>query len=159
MALTVKQLKTFIHPTLLEQFEDIIEIVENKEIIKDNETLVSSVEIAIKNYNSLVSNKPEDAIVRFDSETYQVKIALIHIYDYVLHDTAMLHSLALSGMSLSEDQVFQHYLALKEMEQKEVNEMRKEFLDEVKAKEDDTNYNGVMLYHRYGSRSNGRYIP
>lgn len=159
MALTVDVLKTFMHETILEVFPDGETVVDGETVKTNNTTLENAVKVAIQNYNNLTSKLPANAVVRFDSESYQLKLALIHVYNYILQDNATLHSLSLSSMSLSENQVFEHYLALRNAEQEEVNAMKKELLDEIKDKEEDAKYNGVMLYHRYGNRSSGRRLP
>lgn len=159
MGLTVETLKSFMHSTLLETFPDTTEVIDGRETTKANATLTSAVLVANQNYNTLVSDKPTRAIVRFDALSYQIKIALIFIYEYIMQDSALLHSLSLSSMSLSENQVFEHYLALRSAEQSEVDAMRKEFLEEVKDKEDDEKYHGIKLYHRYGTMANGRQLP
>ena len=158
--LTVETFKTFIHGTLLEQFPDIetttTETVdgEEKEVTTTtpNPTLVSAVDVANQSYNTLTSNIPKKAIVRFDSQTFQVKTALCHVYEYVLQDHAILHSLSLQTMSLSENQVFDNYFQLLKAEREELADMRKELLEEIDDKEEDSKNLGVMLYHRYPRR-------
>ncbi len=156
---TVETLKAFMHTSLLENFPDTTTENEDGSItVNDNATLSNAVRVANLNYNSLTGEKPKDAVIRFDNETYCLKVALIHIYDYVLHDNALLHNISISNMGISEQQVFEHFLSLKEMEQKDVNEMREQFLEEVKDKEVNSKYAPVMLHHVYGRRLNGNYF-
>lgn len=162
--LTVDVFKTFINATLLDQFPDVETKVPSEdgttEEVKTepNSTLKSAVQVANQSYNSLTSNLPSRAVVRFDSLTYQVKSALCHVYEFVLQDHATLHALSLQTMSLSENQVFDNYYKLLEAEREELADMRKELLDEIADKEEDSKNLGVMLYHRYPQRpfSNGR---
>ena len=164
--MTVEVFKTFLHNTLLEVFPDVevqvdvtdefgnVVVVDSGNImtkveVRDNATLNSAVTIANQSYSALISNKPAKAVVRFDAQTFQLKTALCHVYEYVLQDDAILHALSLQTMSLSENQVFDNYYRLLQMEREDLEKMRKEFLDEVKDKEDDSKNLGVMLYHRY----------
>lgn len=155
--MTVETLKAFLHSTVLEVFPD-SEVEDTDEdgnsIVKkeNNATLQAAVENANQAYSALVSNKPKKAVVRFDSQTFQLKTALCHIYKFILQDDATLHALSLETMSLSEEQVFDNYFRLLELEKEELEAMRKEFLDEIKDKEEDVKNQGVMLYHRYPAR-------
>lgn len=74
----------------------------------------------------------------------------------MLQDHALLHALSLQTMSLSENQVFDNYYQLLKAEREELEEMRKEALDEIKDKEDDVKNMGVMLYHRFPRNPRGR---
>ena len=154
--MTVDVLKNFINPTLLEQFPDgekrvPSEIEGEPDIVttEPNATLKSAVEVANQSYSALTARMPAKAVVRFDSHSFQLKTALCFIYEYVLQDHALLHALSLQTMSLSENQVFDNYYQLLKAEREELEEMRKEALDEIKDKEDDVKNMGVMLYHRF----------
>ena len=143
--LDVNMFKNFLHDTLLEQFPD-----ENG---NPNKTLVSAVEVAIQEFNALTAMIPNRAIVRFDSDTFQLRVALCYVYEYVLQDHAILHALSLQTMSLSENQVFDNYFRLLQMEKEEIEKMKKQLLDEIKDKEDDNKRYGVLLYHRFPRRN------
>lgn len=161
--MTVEDFKPFINAILLEQFPDVETTVpgenegdlETKET-KNNPTLEAAVSIANQSYSALVSKVPAKAVVRFDSLTFQVKTALCHIYENVLQDKAILHALSLSSMSLSENQVFDNYYRLLQAEREELAKMRKELLDEIDKKDEDSKNLGVMLYHRYPQHRKGR---
>lgn len=159
MSFTVDVLKTFMHNTLLEQFPDATDVVDDVEVSKPNATLESAVLVANSSYNSLTANLPTKVVVRFDSLSYQVKTALVHVYTYVMQDHAILHSLSMGSMSLSENQVFEHYLALRDAEQKDLDEMRKELLDEIDKKDEQSKHYGAMLYHKIGRRGYGGRLP
>lgn len=159
MALTVNTLKAFMHSTLLENFPDTQTTVDGQTTNTPNNTLTNAVEIANQNYNTLTGSLPPKVVVRFDSLSYQVKIALVHVYNYVMQDKALLHNLSLTGLGISEDEVFEHFLALREAEQKEINDMRKELLDEIKDKDEDSQRYGAVIYQKYGRRLNGRRLP
>lgn len=154
--MTVELLKNFINATLLEQFPDketktSSEVEGEPDIIttEPNATLSSAVEVANQSYSALTARMPSKAVIRFDSQTFQLKTALCHVYEYVLQDKAILHNLSLQTMGLSEEQVFSNYFQLLRAEREELEQMRKEALDEIKDKEEDVKNMGAMLYHRY----------
>ena len=161
--MTVDTFKLFLNSTLLEQFPDVENPSEDAQYgepplttIEPNPTIKNAVEVANKSYSALIARMPTKAVVRFDSDTFCLKTALCFIYEYVLQDHAMLHSLSLQTMSLSEDQIFNNYFALLKAEREDLNEMRKEALKEIEDKETDTKNQGVMLFHRYPRNSGGR---
>jgi len=154
MALTVDTFVSFLHPTLQNAIIEVnTQEDEDPPIITDIGLVINAVEKANKRYNKLTANMPKKANVRFDSETFQVKVALCDVYEYVLHDHALLHALSLQTMSLSENQVFDNYFRLLQAERDEIADMEKKLLDEIKDKEDDAENMGVLLYHRFPQQS------
>ena len=159
MSLTIDDFISFIHPTLLNA---IIEVNTpdggNPPNADELKLFIKAIEKSNKRYNSLTSNMPAKATIRFDSDTYQLKVALCNIYEYVLQDDALLHALSLQSMSLSENQVFDNYFQLLKLEREEIEDMEKKLLDEIKDKEDDVKNMGVLLYHRYPTRPRGWWL-
>lgn len=145
-ALDYETLKAFMHPALMDSFAE-------DEETGQNTTLTAAVKVAIMRYNALTGNLPEGAVIRFDSVTFQLKVAFCHIYEFILHDTGYLTSITLTGLGISENQVWEHFKALLDYETKEVEEMKEDLLDEIADKESLSRYAGVVLYH--GGSSNG----
>lgn len=141
-------LKAFMHPALLDSFPE----GENGE---ENATMKAAITVAIQRYNALTSRMPEKAVVRFDSVSFQLKTAFCHIYEFILHDTGYLTSITLTGLGISENQVWEHFKALLDMELEELEKMKKDLLAEIEDKED-SSYGGVVLYHSFGSSGNSR---
>lgn len=154
MALTVEEFKSYIHPTLMEAIIE-VNTPEDEEAPEPESIALfqRAVEKANKRYNKLTANMPKNANVRFDSETFQVKVALCDVYEYVLQDHALLHALSLQTMSLSENQVFDNYYQLLKAERDEIKDMEKELLDEIKDKENKADNMGVLLYHQFPRNS------
>lgn len=139
--LDYETLKAFMHPALLDSFPE--------DEGEQNVTLKAAVTVAIQRYNALTSRLPDGAVVRFDSVTFALKEALCHIYVFILHDVSYLTAITLTGLGLSENQVYDHFKALLDMERKELKDMREELLDEIERVE--SRYAGVLLYHGGGS--------
>lgn len=146
--LSYDTLKAFMHPALLESFEE-------GEDGEHNATLDAAVTVAIQNYNTLTSNLPAKVTIRFDGVTFALKVALCHIYVFILHDTSYLSAITLTGLGLSENQVYDHFFRLLELERSDIEAMRKELLAEIDKL--DSRYGGVILYHgaAKGSRRTG----
>lgn len=142
-------LKAFMHPALLDSFPE--EEGEGGE----NPTLKAAIIVSIQRYNALTSRMPEKAVVRFDSVSFQLKTAFCHIYEFILHDTGYLTAITLTGLGISENQVWEHFKALLDMELEELEKMKKDLLAEIEDKEDES-YGGVVLYHSFGGSSNSR---
>lgn len=143
--LDYKTLKAFMHPSLLDSFPETNGL--------PNATLEAAITVAIQSYNSLTASLPEKVRVRFDSITFMLKAAFVQIYTFILHDASYLTAITLTGLGLREDQVYDHFFALLQLERKDVDEMRKELLDEIDK--DDSNHGGVVVYHRYPRRGGG----
>lgn len=139
-ALDYETLKAFMHPALMDSFEE-------DEETGQNATLSAAVKVAIMRYNALTASLPDKAVVRFDSVTFQLKVAFCHIYEFILHDTGYLTSITLTGLGISENQVWEHFKALLDYETEEVEDMKKDLLAEITDKETLTRHAGVVLYH------------
>lgn len=138
-------LKAFMHPALLDSFEEVDG--------EQNVTLAAAVKVAVKNYNSLTGNLPDKVVVRFDGITYSLKMALCHIYVFILHDTSYLTAITLTGLGLSENQVYDHFFKLLQAEREDLKDMRDELLKAIEKQE--SRYGGVIVYHGFGGPSSG----
>lgn len=155
--LDYETLKAFMHPSLLDSFPDNTPpdgIGEGEEFDIQNPTLKASIIVATQMYNALTASLPEGAVVRFDSVTFMLKIAFCHIYEFILHDVSYLTAITLTGLGISENQVWEHFKALLDMERKDIEDMKQDLLDEIADKENKANFAGVFLWHGRPSGGN-----
>lgn len=117
--------KTFIHPDLLKAFLE-PDDGNNYEV-----TLQNSFNLAVNDFNQLNQKLDDEGIVpKFDKSTYVLKKSLALVYNWILQNKAFLMNINLSGLGLSESDVYNHFRDLKESEELDIQQMRQEALTE-----------------------------
>lgn len=121
--------ETYLHPSLLENFLNKDDATgEESYPIVDN--LFSQAQTEATNF---VAGIPSDIRYMFDTNTYLVKRAVVNIYNWILQNKAELTSLNLEGLDLNDQEVFDHFKALKDDEEKDLNQMREAMMDYIKS--------------------------
>lgn len=113
--MNVETFKLFIHDSLLESFPN-------------DDLFEKALYLANKDYENLVSKIPDKQVVPFDQEVFILKRAIIFVYDNILQGKCELKDITLTGLGISEDQVFDHFNTLRNQENADLQLMRSEVL-------------------------------
>lgn len=109
----------FVYPDIVEALED---------DYGKTPAIEQSFRVAQNEAKNFVECLPLSFRSMFDIDTYTIKRALIHIYDYILQNRAELTSLGVDVLNLNDDQVFTHFNDLRNQEDECIHKMRDEAL-------------------------------
>jgi hypothetical protein len=131
-------------------------------VLYDNmNTLTNSLQLAKNEAYSFSQSLSKSGMqVRYDAETYTLKSALIHVYNWILQNKANMKNMSLTGLSLSNSDIFEHFLKLRDAEKQEIEDMRNEAYNEMLSSNSNargTLGGGMKLNFVPVRRYNGRY--
>lgn len=151
--------KGFVHPDIVKALT-----VTDEGGVGTSQAMEQSFRVAQNEAKSFVECLPLSFRGMFDVDTYTIKRALIHIYDYILQNRAELTSLGVDVLNLNDDQVFTHFNDLRNQEDDCIHKMREEAMSYMTANKlrstsnEGNSSQGVGLRFRVAkNRYTGRY--
>lgn len=107
-------------------------------IIKEDRraALKNFYEVGQRDYSAFATTLANAGVpVRFDADVYILKVAFIAMYKWILHNKAFIRDINLTGIGIPKSQVYDHFLKLLQLEQEDLESLRKEAMDELARKQ------------------------